>query len=136
MKEIKNKQNSIVVKNTNSLRNRIELKAQNDRHYKKRVAIKIAKVTGLLLLISAQTACSGSVSDSFLRSDTQGHFSLEADREGLRAFGDTLNGLVVTGKATPDTKDAYHVNRELQSQVELGKFTSIRDVKRARRGDK
>lgn len=42
----------------------------------------------------------------------RGHVLVAGDAEGMRAFGDTLNGLVSEGKASADIKGAYWQHRE------------------------
>lgn len=45
-----------------------------------------------------------------------GHIAIAADAKGMRAFGDSLNGLIVNGKASPDVKGAHFQFRELEEQ--------------------
>jgi hypothetical protein len=51
------------------------------------------------------------VGESLFVGDDEGRFLLSSDAEGLRAFGDTLNGLVTEGKASPDIEGAYWKSR-------------------------
>lgn len=59
-------------------------------------------------------ACSGLTQHSMWGNADKGYFTLASDEAGLRAFGDTLNGLVVTGKAAPNVEDTYHTLRRVQ----------------------
>lgn len=43
-----------------------------------------------------------------------GWFEMRGDERGIQAFGDTVNGLVTTGKASPDQDTAYHITRREQ----------------------
>ena len=56
-------------------------------------------------IIVPMTGCSSMAGESLFTSDTEGRFLLSADAEGIRAFGDAMNGLVTTGKAVPNTAD-------------------------------
>ena len=42
----------------------------------------------------------------------KGSINLSADAEGMRAFGDTLNGLITNGKESPDKVSAHWLNRK------------------------
>lgn len=52
------------------------------------------------------SGCSITGENIFAGEET-GRFTLSADAEGLRAFGEAMNGLVVTGKAQPNMGDSY-----------------------------
>lgn len=54
-----------------------------------------------------------------------GYIHVSGDARGMRAFGDALNGLVVTGKASPDKDTAYHYNRRAEDQ-EITKREAVR----------
>lgn len=43
---------------------------------------------------------------------------LQGTPEAIRAFGDYQTGLIVTGKASPDTDTAYHVTRRHREDSE------------------
>lgn len=73
-------------------------------------------------LIATQTGCASLVGESMFTGEDEGRFLLSADAEGIRAFSDGLNGLVTTGKATPDTKDAYWQRRDSGDQVKALKW--------------
>lgn len=59
------------------------------------------------------TGCSALGSDHTGPYD-EGYFSMQGDARGLRTFADAMNGLVVTGKASPDKDTAYHYNRRAE----------------------
>jgi len=46
----------------------------------------------------------------------EGFFAMHGDARGLRAFGDTLNGMITNGKANPDSDTAHWNNRRLEDQ--------------------
>lgn len=43
-----------------------------------------------------------------------GWFEMRGDERGIQAFGDTVNGLVTTGKSAPNVADEYHITRREQ----------------------
>lgn len=74
------------------------------------------------LIIAGTTGCSSLVGESMFTGDDEGRFLLSADRAGLQEFGKALNGLVVTGKASPDMQDAYFNNQQAETQVKMFRF--------------
>jgi hypothetical protein len=70
-------------------------------------------------LCLAITGCSFNAENLFAGED-QGRFNLSADAEGMRAFGEAMNGLVTTGKAAPNQADSYWLTN--QQRVEVKKF--------------
>lgn len=46
--------------------------------------------------------------------NSDGHIALIADAEGMRAFGDTMNGMITNGKAAPNTDTAHWTTRRAQ----------------------
>lgn len=73
-------------------------------------------------LVAVSTGCSSLVGESMFVGDDEGRFLLSADRAGLQEFGKALNGLVVTGKATPDVQDSYFQNQQAETQVKMFRF--------------
>ena len=67
---------------------------------------------------------SGVLSTSACTAHDAGRISINADKEGMRAFGDLITGSITTGKASPDQNTAHHQMREKQSDVEVVRFTS------------
>lgn len=51
----------------------------------------------------------------------RGHVLVAGDAEGMRAFGDTLNGLVSEGKASADVKGSYWQHREATEAQETAR---------------
>lgn len=51
----------------------------------------------------------------------RGHILVSGDAEGMRAFGDTINGLVSEGKASADIKGAYWQHREATEAQETAR---------------
>lgn len=92
---------------------------------------KLLIITTLCAASVSQTACSGLLAESMFVGDDEGRLLLSTDAEGLRAFADMQNGLVVTGKATADEDTAYHENRRHQEEqrtlrVRLPRFASAK----------
>jgi hypothetical protein len=83
---------------------------------------KKIKALVAISLITSQTACSSLVGENLFTGEEEGRFLLSADAAGIRAFSDGLNGLVTTGKASPDTKDAYWQRRESGDRVRALKW--------------
>jgi len=73
-------------------------------------------------LILTTTGCATFLGESMFVEDDEGRFMMSADAEGLRQFGTALNGLVTTGKATPDTKDAYWQNQDQAVKQKVLRF--------------
>lgn len=48
----------------------------------------------------------------------QGHVVLAADAQGMRAFGDALNGMIAQGKARPGATGAYFAHRNMREGEE------------------
>lgn len=69
------------------------------------------------------SGCSITGENIFAGEET-GRFTLSADAEGLRAFGEAMNGLVVTGKAQPNQGDSYFITQ--QQRVEAKKFRYVK----------
>lgn len=65
----------------------------------------------------ACTGCAGLVGQGIGAGD-RGRILISADRDGMRALGDSLTGLVTTGKAAPNQDDAHHELRRGQTEVE------------------
>jgi len=55
---------------------------------------------------------------------------LNSDAEGLRAFGEAMNGLVVTGKAEPNKADSYWNTQ--QQRLEIKRFNVVNANKGAK----
>lgn len=73
-------------------------------------------------IASSQVGCASLVGESLFTDEQEGRFLLSSDAEGLRAFSDGLNGLIVTGKSTPDTPTDYFDTRREFEKVRVMKF--------------
>jgi hypothetical protein len=82
---------------------------------------KFLSVSLLLLASIYTTGCSGMIGENLFTSD-KGRFLLSTDGEGMRQFSSALNGLVTTGKASPDVKDAYWHQQEKEVGVKVMRF--------------
>lgn len=69
-------------------------------------------IGALWVAVIGLTGCSSLVGESMFTGKDEGRFLLSADAEGIRAFGDAMNGLVVTGKAAPNVSDSYWNHRD------------------------
>lgn len=56
------------------------------------------------------TGCGMTSSAAF----SDGYINISADKEGMRAFGDTLNGMITNGKASPDKDTSHWITRRDQ----------------------
>lgn len=86
--------------------------------------MKHGRLAMLGALCLAATGCSMNAENLFAGND-QGRFTLSADAEGMRAFGEAMNGLVVTGKAQPNQGDSYFITQ--QQRIEARKFKLIKN---------
>lgn len=59
-------------------------------------------------------------------SSQEGRVLLMADERGMQAFSDALNGLVTTGKAAPNSDDAYHELRRNQEETRRARYVVSR----------
>jgi len=84
--------------------------------------MKHGRLAVLGALCLATTGCSLTTENLFAGEET-GRFTLSADAEGLRAFGEAMNGLVVTGKAQPNMGDSYFTT--VQNRIEGKKFKLV-----------
>jgi hypothetical protein len=83
--------------------------------------VKQGSVLAIICLLGL-TGCSITGENLFASEET-GRFTLNADAEGLRAFGEAMNGLVVTGKAMPNQGDSYFITQ--QQRVEAKRFKMV-----------
>lgn len=81
----------------------------------------IALATGALVCIPLQ-GCFGPLGAFPSR---HGTFVVQADKEGLRAAGDVLNGLVTNGKATPNHDTPHWTTRRLQETEQTKRDTFL-----------
>ena len=58
--------------------------------------------------------------ENLFAGDETGRFLLSSDAEGMRAFGEAMNGLVVTGKSAPNEEDSYWTTQK--HRIELKRF--------------
>lgn len=81
----------------------------------------------LAVVLAAAVSCTGcaSLMGESIGTGDRGRILISADREGMRALGDTLTGLVVTGKAAPNTVDPHHTLRSEQNETERVKALII-----------
>lgn len=84
--------------------------------------MKHGRLAMLGALCLAMSGCSMNAENLFA-GDEQGRFTLSADAEGMRAFGEAMNGLVVTGKAQPNQGDSYFITQ--QQRIEARKFKLV-----------
>lgn len=80
------------------------------------------KIALLLVVAGFSTGCASLVGESMFVGEEEGRFLLSADRAGLQEFGKALNGLVTTGKASPDVRDAYWENQARETDVKALRF--------------
>lgn len=67
---------------------------------------------GLALLLP-MTGCFG---NGGMQPSDRGYLSIQADAEGMRAFGDMQNALITNGKASPDKETDAWTHRKLQEK--------------------
>ena len=84
--------------------------------------MKHGRLAMLGALCLATTGCSLTTENLFAGEET-GRFTLSADAEGIRAFGEAMNGLVVTGKSQPNQGDSYFITQ--QQRIEARKFKLV-----------
>lgn len=72
----------------------------------------ILKVATLVVVV-ASTGCIGLMDEPW-RPRGEGKLLLWADGEGVSEMGQVLNGLVATGKGTPDAENPYWNTRQSQ----------------------
>ena len=75
-----------------------------------------------LLVAIASCSCSSFSKYSMFDSEEKGEFLLYADEKGMNAFSEALNGVITTGKASPDIKDAYWQQQEIAQQQRTARF--------------
>lgn len=80
------------------------------------------------------SGCTAMAGEDLFTGQDEGRFLLSADAEGIRAFGDSMNGLITEGKASPDVKSAYWQNAD--ARVEVKKFRMFGQMKTAKAGAK
>lgn len=78
------------------------------------------KVVFASVFLSSLSACSAGEPGSVL---------LYADERGMQAFSDALTGLVVTGKAAPNSDDSHHELRRNQEETRRAKFVVARPAR-------
>lgn len=86
--------------------------------------MKHGRLAMLGALCLAVSGCSMN-GENLFAGEEQGRFTLSADAEGMRAFGEAMNGLVVTGKSAPNHQDSYFITQ--QQRVEARKFKLIKN---------
>ena len=77
---------------------------------------KAIGVTALVGVVLTQTACSSLVGESLFTGEDEGRILISADAEGMKAFGDFSNGLITSGKSSPDVPTSYQTQREHQEE--------------------
>lgn len=83
------------------------------------------KILIIVLLSMSNTACSSLNTVDIDTNQTKGRIMLAGDREGIRAFMDGLNGMIVTGKAKANTDDSYHQLRRAHDLTERKRFKVV-----------
>lgn len=71
------------------------------------------KTLTLIAMIGSLAACGSTIGGA---GSEYGHIAINADAEGMRAFGDSLNALVTNGKASPDKETDAWTARKLQER--------------------
>lgn len=71
----------------------------------------------IAVLIAATVAATGCGMVSIPNPTQRGSMTLQADEAGLRAFSDLLAGQITSGKARPNTVDAYWKTRQNQEET-------------------
>lgn len=74
----------------------------------------------VLAISTVVTGCSSQMMGASNRSD--GGIMIESSAEGMRAFGDVLNGMISNGKASPDQDTAHWQFRKTQEQTQRMKY--------------
>lgn len=105
----------------------IRLKSHAEKPKKQVAARVIPSHKGKLLCIVALAVACSACSGSFGQVTANGHGRLlvEGDKEVVAEIWKGMNGLVVTGKAKPNGKDAYFSNQNLETDLKKYEFVTI-----------
>lgn len=76
----------------------------------------MTKIAIGVTLSLTMSACSLQSMEGAFVGDDEGRILISSDAEGMRAFGDVLNGMITNGKATADSKSSHYALREYQEQ--------------------
>lgn len=76
--------------------------------------MRMTKIAIGVTLSLTMSACSFQGMEGAFVSEDEGRILISSDAEGMRAFGDVLNGMITNGKSTPDTKSSHYALREYQ----------------------
>lgn len=76
--------------------------------------MRMTKLAIGVTLCLTMSACSMQSLEGAFVGDDEGRILISSDAEGMRAFGDVLNGMITNGKQTPDTKSSHYELREYQ----------------------
>ena len=86
-------------------------------------------VVGLAVVMS-QTACASLVGESLFTGQDEGRFLLSTDAEGMRAWSDSLNGIITNTKEPEGQKSAHWQLREQETAVKVMRFNVKRGQKK------
>lgn len=67
------------------------------------------------LTLATQTACSSLVGESLFVGEDEGRFLISADRAGLEAWSDGMNGILTNGRISPDLESPHWQLRKQQT---------------------
>jgi hypothetical protein len=87
----------------------------------------LAPVTGLLII--SQTACTSLTGEGLFVGEDEGRFLLSADRAGMEAFGDSLNGVISNSRIDPNTESAHWQLRKEQTRARLFRVQKPKSAK-------
>lgn len=76
--------------------------------------MRMTKIAIGVTLGLTMSACSFQGMEGAFVGDDEGRILISSDSEGMRAFGDVLNGMITNGKASADSKSAHYELREYQ----------------------
>ena len=87
--------------------------------------MKRVAIIPVAALVLSTTACSGVLSNNVGDGD-QGRILIHADTEGMRAFGDTLVGLVNETKSPAEMESAHYQLRKEQVRTRALRFVPVK----------
>lgn len=85
-------------------------------------------VCGVFAWVVASLSACG-VAGSSIAGSEHGHITISADKEGMRAYSDMLQGMITNGKSSPDTDTPYYEMRKEQTRIKAVKFSTKGRVK-------
>lgn len=95
--------------------------------------VALALLTGISL---ANVACVRTTSEGMFNGFDEGRIDISADRAGMEAFSDFMNGAITNGKASPDKTTASWQSRDLQIATRGRKFAVGQKLNQNTEGEK